>query len=473
MDEFKNEIKCYLCGKSIKLTDDLQIEPTDLGGERFHHKNCFMFYNRLSSVYGKNFSELGLERIKWESYSGDILELSLFETKNTKFSSSEIVSDFAVFEKMLLKEISETKQEMQIVFSSSGIFSKFSETFNLLFSSYKTKNIDLSNPKIRLLIPKNKKVSSFFEKSNVRDNEGVEINYIHENTIHYLIVVIDKVTFIFSEMIKNDKKSQHFTNFNVISTKDSLIWYNTAIFESLWKQSMLEKKIKNLSLQLNSNNVSNHNFVRILAHELKNPIQPILGFSDMMQNNTRLNSEQKNGLLKIISRNARKLDIMTNNILDYARIENNIFNLNIEPFDIVKIIEDLIGDYALQTNNKNIKLDLIYPFKPLIIKADKIRITEVLDNLISNSIKFTEKGRIDISIRKMPQYLKVKISDTGCGINEHETDKLFTKFFTTDKLGTGLGLYISKLIIEKHQGRIEGRNNTGVGSTFSFELPTE
>ena len=194
----------------------------------------------------------------------------------------------------------------------------------------------------------------------------------------------------------------------------------------------------------------------------------------MMQNNTRLNSEQKNELLKIISRNARKLDIMTNNILDYARMENNIFNLNIEPFDIVKITEDLLGDYILQVNNKNIKIDLTYSYKPLVIQADKIRITEVLDNLISNSIKFTENGRIDISIRKMPQYLEVKISDTGCGINENEAHKLFTKFFTTDKLGTGLGLYISKLIIEKHRGRIEGRNNNnGVGSIFSFELPTE
>ena len=105
MDEFSNEIKCYLCGKSIKFTDDLQIEPTDHGGERFHHKNCYMFYNRLSSVYGKNFSGLGLEKIKWESYSGDILELSLFEIKNTKFNSSEIVSDFAIFEKKIVLKL--------------------------------------------------------------------------------------------------------------------------------------------------------------------------------------------------------------------------------------------------------------------------------------------------------------------------------------------------------------------------------
>lgn len=139
MDEFKNEIKCYLCGKSIKLTDDLQIEPTDQGGERFHHKNCFMFYNRLSSVYGKNLSGLGLERIKWESYSGDILELSLFEIKNTKFNSSEIVADFDIFEKMVLKEISETKQELQIVFSNSGIFLDLARHLIFYFHHIKTR----------------------------------------------------------------------------------------------------------------------------------------------------------------------------------------------------------------------------------------------------------------------------------------------------------------------------------------------
>ena len=130
--------------------------------------------------------------------------------------------------------------------------------------------------------------------------------------------------------------------------KRFLIWYNSAVFESLWKQSILENRVINLSIELTKNNISNHNFVRILAHELKNPIQPILGFSDMIQNNKRLNSDQKNELLKIISRNARKLDIMTNNILDYARMENNIFNLNIETFDIVKIIEELLSDYLFK-----------------------------------------------------------------------------------------------------------------------------
>ncbi|HEX5186754.1 MAG TPA: HAMP domain-containing sensor histidine kinase, partial [Nitrososphaeraceae archaeon] len=242
----------------------------------------------------------------------------------------------------------------------------------------------------------------------------------------------------------------------------------------LWKQSILENRVKDLSNELTRNNISNHNFVRILAHELKNPIQPILGFSDMIQNNKRLDSDQKNELLKIISRNARKLDIMTNNILDYARMENNIFNLNLESFDIIQVIEELLSDYSIQVSKKSIKIDLDTSFKKIIIQADKIRVIEVLDNLLSNSIKFTEKGQITISIQPKSHSVVITITDTGSGIHEEDHKKIFSKFYTTDKLGTGLGLYISKIIVEKHLGRIEGRNNkNGVGSTFTIELPVK
>ncbi len=168
------------------------------------------------------------------------------------------------------------------------------------------------------------------EKTNIADLPSVEIQYIHEDEFHYFIAGVDKSVSLFSELKSNNERGLRDSFFNVISIKDSVIWHNSAIFESLWKQSILENRVKDLSNELTKNNISNHNFVRILAHELKNPIQPILGFSDMIQNNKRLNSNQKNELLKIISRNARKLDIMTNNILDYARMENNIFNLNLE-----------------------------------------------------------------------------------------------------------------------------------------------
>ena len=396
----------------------------------------------------------------------------MFDIKRTKFSSSEVVSDFTIFKRRLIDEVHKTKDELQIVFSSTGIFDQFYEALEGLFLQIR-KNQTYS-PKIRLLVPRSRRVSSYMEKSNISELPSVEIQLIHEEEIQYFIAGVDKSISLFSELKSNFGSGFPATFFSVVSVKDSVIWHNSAIFESLWKQSILENKIRDLSNELTRNNISNHNFVRILAHELKNPIQPILGFSDMIQNNKRLDSDQKNQLLKIISRNARKLDIMTNNILDYARMENNIFNLNYESFNIIQVIEELLSDYSIQLSKKNIKLDFDTSSRKIMIQADKIRIIEVLDNLLSNAIKFTERGQIAISINQKSHHLVITVTDTGSGINEEDNKKIFSKFYTTDKLGTGLGLYISRIIVEKHLGRIEGRNNkNGVGSIFTIELPVK
>ncbi len=413
---------------------------------------------------------MGLDEINWGARSGNLVQLSLFDIKRTKFSSSEVVSDFAIFKRRLVDEVYETKDELQVVCSSTAIFDQFCEALEGMFLRIR-KNENYS-PKVRLLLPKSKTVNSFLDKANISEVPSIEIQHIHEDEFQYFIAGVDKSVSLFSELKSNFERGTNDSFFNVISLKDSVIWHNSAIFESLWKQSILENRVKDLSNELTRNNISNHNFVRILAHELKNPIQPILGFSDMIQNNKRLDSSQKNELLKIISRNARKLDIMTNNILDYARMENNIFNLNLESFDIIQVIEDLLSDYAIQVSKKSIKIDLDTSFKKIMIQADKIRIIEVLDNLLSNSIKFTERGQIAISIQQKSHSVVITITDTGSGIREEDRKKIFSKFYTTDKLGTGLGLYISRIIVEKHLGRIEGRNNkNGVGSIFTIELP--
>ena len=468
--KFETVVFCYFCGKHIKSNDDLFIEEISKGDERFHHKHCYTLYNRLVSVYGKDFSEIGLDEINWGSRSGNLVQLSLFDIKRTKFSSSEVVSDISIFKRRLENAVLETKEELQIVCSNTGIFDQFYGDLEGLFLRI-SKN-QIHSPRVRLLIPKNKKVSSYLDKSNISELPCVEIQHIHEDEIQYFIAGVDKAISLFSELKSFSESGLPNSFFNVISLKDSVIWHNSAIFESLWKQSILENKVKDLSNELTRNNISNHNFVRILAHELKNPIQPILGFSDMIQNNKRLDSDQKNELLKIISRNARKLDILTNSILDYARMENNIFNLDIETFNIVQVIEELLNDYSIQLSKKNIELDLDTPSNKIMIQADKIRIIEVLDNVLNNSIKFTERGQIAISIKQESHSVVITVTDTGCGIDEEDNKKMFTKFYTTDKLGTGLGLYISRIIVEKHLGRIEGRNNkNGVGSIFTIELP--
>src|SRR4029078_9415951 len=183
----------------------------------------YTFYNRLASVYGKDFSEIGLDEINWGARSGNLVELSLFDIKRTKFSSSEVVSDFTIFKRRLIDEVHKTKDELQIVFSSTGIFDQFYEALEGLFLQIR-KNQTYS-PKIRLLVPRSRRVSSYMEKSNISELPSVEIQLIHEEEIQYFIAGVDKSISLFSELKSNFGSGFPATFFSVVSVKDSVIWH--------------------------------------------------------------------------------------------------------------------------------------------------------------------------------------------------------------------------------------------------------
>lgn len=426
----------------------------------------------MISIYGDDFSHLELDRVKWGSGTerGDLLELSLYDIKNSQYLKSEVVADFTVFKALFLNEYARAKSTIDILFSNNSIFKRFGKLLEAALLS-EVKN-QFTSREIRILLVEGKSVSDLLDRFRISEISHININYVNDNRNNYFLALFDRSVTFFSELSVLQNSSKYKRYVNIVSRKESMAWHGAAAFESLWKQSFLESKIKNLSIKIKNDTSPSSNYMRILAHELKNPIQPILGFSDMIQNNSRLDEDQKNELLKIISRNARKLDIMTNNILDYARMENNNFTLNYETFDTIKVFEELLGDYSIQINRKKLSLNLEYSEKPLYVRADRVRIIEVLDNLIGNAIKFTEKGRIDLSVEKLENSIHIKIRDTGRGIDNKDFKKLFSKFFTTDKLGTGLGLYISKIIIVRHGGNIQATNNeNGEGSVFTIELP--
>lgn len=463
---------CYLCGHSIDNKNELALDMTKEGIERIHHKHCSQVYNRLLSIYGDNFDDLGLDRVKWGSgtSSGDLIELSLYDIRNSSFSHSEVCHSLEIFKTNLVNESINSKTEIVLIFSCKKVVENFSNFLERLL--VKILDHDQNNLKIRILTVRDPRIAGIIDVLQTLSFVKLDVNYINESNHIFLLGVIDRnLTFFYEDFEKSDSLDGR-NKTRIISYKESIGWHATAAFESLWKQSELEEKIRTLSSKVKNSDIPNNNFVRILAHELKTPIQPILGFSEMIQNNNRLNPEQKNDLLKIISRNARKLDIMTNNILDYARMENNNFKLNYEKLDLVNVLQELISDYSIQINQKKIQIKLSFVKKPIIINADRIRIVEVFDNLISNAIKFTENGQIIISIELELQSVRISIKDDGIGIKMDNLDKVFAKFFTTDKLGTGLGLYISKIIVLKHLGTIDVQNNVGSqGSTFTVTLP--
>jgi len=253
------------------------------------------------------------------------------------------------------------------------------------------------------------------------------------------------------------------------------------------KQNDLTKKLEKANEELHHKYLIREEFINVASHELRTPIQSILGLSELLQFRTLknitniqdVNIQKYEEIVDVIIRNCRRILQLTNDILDVAKIERGSLVLNTEKFDLREMIVEILREYEHTINNRNnVKFFFESPDNNHnTIEADKGRLSQVLHNLISNAIKFTKEGQITVIVKRNEKEIIVSIKDTGSGIDREIFPKLFTKF-TTYSLGsggTGLGLFISKSIIEKHGGKIWATTNIingeDGGSTFSFSLP--
>jgi signal transduction histidine kinase len=238
-------------------------------------------------------------------------------------------------------------------------------------------------------------------------------------------------------------------------------------------------------------------FINVAAHELRTPIQPIIGLSEILKSRIRNNDsgDGKNAenqeFVDVILRNGQRLGKLVEDVLDVTKIESQSLDLHKEHFDlndlIISIIDDIVAAeadsmvYGLPARHKgknNVKIN----YQPLYLPvyADRNRLTQVISNLLSNALKFTSEGYvaittekdIDNNSNKNGTVAVVNVCDSGSGVDPEIMPRLFTKFSSKSFSGTGLGLYICKNIIEAHGGRIWAENNKdGKGATFSFSLP--
>jgi signal transduction histidine kinase len=227
--------------------------------------------------------------------------------------------------------------------------------------------------------------------------------------------------------------------------------------------------------QLKVHDKMQRDFINIAAHELRTPIQPILTLTDALR--SKIKDTEKHEILDVILRNARRLQRLAEDILDVTKIDSRTLELNKERFNLKDILSNLIQDYRGQIekkDNNEQNLKIIYEPKDdtIFVHADKARITQVISNLVNNSLKFTKLGKIAITSKKNDSHAIVSVKDTGVGIDPEIMPKLFSKFATKSPSGTGLGLFISKAIVEAHGGKIWAENNSdGKGATFRFSLP--
>jgi signal transduction histidine kinase len=256
-----------------------------------------------------------------------------------------------------------------------------------------------------------------------------------------------------------------------------------SFFELLWNERILNEELKNMETM-------QQEFISTAAHELRNPIQPILGLSAILRSKAEGDIKQYRELLDVIYRSSKRLQQLTEDILDVAKIESQTLNLNKSQFNLKEVILNTIADIKthLKSEGKDnkVKLDFIAKQQEgIFLYGDPARITQVISNILSNAIKFTDEGVITVKMKRYgednnatnnnnnQQVVMVSVQDTGKGIDPTVKDRLFEKFATKSEKGLGLGLYISKKIIEAHGGKIWAENNADgkKGSTFYFTLP--
>jgi two-component system, OmpR family, sensor histidine kinase VicK len=313
------------------------------------------------------------------------------------------------------------------------------------------------------------------------------IRIVNGNNSSSGIIIVDNKKFLKAEL--REPEAEQFSESIGLSfysnSKPSVESYKL-FFELLWNERTTNEQFK-LSDKMQ------REFINIAAHELRTPAQSVLGYAELVRENAldkQANIGESIEEIEAIYRNAVRLQRLTNDILDVSRIESQTLILDKEVFNLNELVPRIVQDYKSHlrrhgnsiSNKKGVQLFSITSQSDdskFIVEADRDRINQAISNLINNAIKFTSQkgGTISVITEKGNnkddnQEVIIAVKDTGEGIHHEIIPRLFTKFATRSNSGTGLGLFISKNIVEAHGGRIWAENNSdGMGATFSFSLP--
>ncbi|MFL6409819.1 MAG: sensor histidine kinase [Nitrososphaeraceae archaeon] len=343
------------------------------------------------------------------------------------------------------------------------------------------------------------------------------------SSINAKIILVDKQDSLAMEIKDGIKDTLDDTiGLSTLSNSKSTIASYSAIFENLSEQNHLYKQLKEAYQKVENTNAIQREFINVAAHELRTPIQPILGYAELLLEE-ETDDRKKQALMGIVH-NSERLQKLASNILDIARIESNTFLLSKKLLNLNSAISNIVKDYVkrleqrkardiaglisnVNVNNNNIKnndnqnggktLETKLLLKSnlkedIFVQADEERIAQVMYNILDNALKFSDTdGSVTVTLEKQEAQSQqqlgeqteqgqqeqqeraiITIKDTGTGIHPEILPRLFSKFATKSHKGTGLGLYISKNIVEAHSGKLYASNNTdGKGATFTIILP--
>ena len=376
------------------------------------------------------------------------------------------------------------------VVSAKVIEQKISEIINYV---PKSKSKDIKILAIILTSDSVKRKGESREFSQIGLDYDLRIKYMDKEftksplSRDLMILTVDRRELFISEIRSFNKIPQSIfesdINFTIHSNSKSVVSTYNAILEMLWSRDELYKKSEMAIAQLKLQDKLQQEFVHNFANGLRNPIQPILGFSEILLDKKN-EFRQYSDILNIINSCAQKLASHVNNMIDITELDKDTFHLNKETFDLLKLIKEIINKFSKNSfyiSNKNFNLST--NVDSLLIYADKNRIKYTIENLITNAIDIPDSNSIKIFVEKnefnssqnddkTQSFVIVNIIDDGTGIDRMILPTLFSKFVADSRDGLGLGLYLAKNIIELHGGEIWAENNdNGKGATFTFSLP--
>ena len=372
------------------------------------------------------------------------------------------------------------KKEVMVIFATPHIFELSMKLASPIYAQMLQDNEKI---KIRLLTPgageqTEKTASIFLSKS---PKMQIRISDRDLQTKITFLIIDRKEVIVWELQDDNTNDPYKASGMATYSNSESLALSYSAIFESLWKQTEMYKQLKDYSL-------AQQQFINIAAHELRTPIQPILMNAQALKRKM-----PENERIAIMARNAHRLQKLTENILDVARIESKTLKLNPVLFDLNGTIKDAISDIINEDiadgnkksgNADNYNFGYRYTIenrqvifapknKPIMLYADPIRIFQVVSNLLKNALLHSSpQGTILISSKKEGDTAKVSVQDSGPGISQDVLPDIFRKPSIKSTKGFGLGLYISSSVIEAHGGQI-GAENEPTGTTFWFSIPAK
>ena len=310
-------------------------------------------------------------------------------------------------------------------------------------------------------------------------NASPNVKLIDGSNSQHGLYIIDSIKFLRVELVKPEAESfLDAIGFAIYSNNKRSADLYRWMFELLWNERVI-------NLESKKANRMQKEFMNVAAHELRTPIQPIVGLAHLLRYEKEYMKGKEQESLDVIIRNAERLQRLAENILDASRIESQRLTLRKVRFELNDLLFSIVQNYYKEgtnsaSNGKDVSVLYEPPNENIVVEADKERISQVVRNIIGNALEFTSEGTVLVTLRKERQQENegrqiavVAVTDSGCGIDPAIVPRIFEKFVTRSDKGTGLALFVSKSIIQAHEGRIWVQNNTEgeKGATFCFTLP--